>query len=83
MLRKRGVTEDVYGAALQRLRDRAKAALPEPQCPGVEPSHPSVARLYADAIDSHRLSWRLWDALVEGRWLVKPLKGMSAEPTSL
>ena len=30
MLVKRGVTEDVYGAALQRLRDRAKAALPEP-----------------------------------------------------
>ena len=29
MLRKQGVTEDVYGAALQRLRDRAKAALPE------------------------------------------------------
>jgi hypothetical protein len=30
MLVKRGVTEDVYGAALQRLSDRAKAALPEP-----------------------------------------------------
>ena len=83
MLLKRGVTEDVYGAALQRLRDRAKAALPEPQCPGVEPSHPSVARLYADVLDSHRLSFRQWYALAEGRWLVKPLKGMSAEPTSL
>jgi hypothetical protein len=54
MLLKRGVTEDVYGAALQRLRDRAKAGLPEPQCPGVESSHSSVARLDADAIDSHR-----------------------------
>jgi hypothetical protein len=30
MLLKRGVTEDVYGAARQRLRERAKAALPEP-----------------------------------------------------
>ena len=30
MLLKRGVAEDVYGAALQRLRDKAKAALPEP-----------------------------------------------------
>jgi hypothetical protein len=83
MLRKRGVTEDVYGAALQRLSARAKAALPEPQCPGVEPSHSSVARLYADAIDTHRFSWRLWDALVDGRWLVKLFKDMSAEPTSL
>jgi len=54
MLRKRGVTEDVYATALQRLSDRAKAALPEPQCPGVERSHSSVARLYADALDSHR-----------------------------
>jgi len=34
MLRKRGVTEDVYGTALQRLSARAKAGLPEPQCPG-------------------------------------------------
>jgi len=67
MLIKRGVPEGVYGTALQRLSDRAKAELPEPQYPGVEPSHSSVARLYADAIDSHRLSCRLWDALVDGR----------------
>ena len=83
MLLTRGVAEDVYAAALQRLSDRAKAGLPEPQCPGVEPSHSSVARLYADAIDSHRSSCRLWYALVEGRWLVKLFKDMSAEPTSL
>ena len=83
MLLKRGMTEDVYGMALQRLSDTAKAALPEPQCPGVEPSHSSVARLYADAIDSHRSSWRLRYALVEGRWLMKLFKDMSAEPTSL
>ena len=82
MLLKRGVTEDVYGAALQRLSDRAKAALPEPQCPGVEPSHSSVARPYPDALDSHRFSWHLWDALVDGRWLVKLFKDMNAEPTS-
>ncbi len=30
MLRKQGVTGDVYGAALRRLSDKAKAALPEP-----------------------------------------------------
>ncbi len=83
MLRKRGVPEGVYGAALQRLSNRAKAALPEPQCPGVEPSYSSVARLYADAIDNHRSSCRLWDALVDGRWLVKLFKDMNAEPTSL
>jgi hypothetical protein len=83
MLLKRGMTEDVYGMALQRLSDTAKAALPEPQCPGVESSHSSVARLYADAIDTHRLSWRLWDALVDGRWPMRLFKDMSAEPTSL
>jgi hypothetical protein len=83
MLRKRGVTEDVYGTALQRLSDTAKAAWPEPQCPGVESAHSSVARLYADARDSHRLKFRPWYALVAGRWLMKPFKGMSAGPTSL
>ncbi len=34
---KRGAAEDVYAAALQRLSDRARAALPEPQCPAAEP----------------------------------------------
>ena len=83
MLLKRSVTEDVYAAALQRLRDTVRAGLPKPQSPEVEPSHSSVARLYADAIDSHRSSWRLRYALVEGRWLMKLFKDMSAEPTSL
>jgi hypothetical protein len=83
MLRKRGVTEDVYGTALQRLSDRAKAGLPELQCPGVERAHSSVARRYADAHESPRLTFRRGYALRAGRWLVKPLKGMSAEPMSL
>jgi hypothetical protein len=30
MLVKRGVTEDVYAAALQRLRDTVRAGLPKP-----------------------------------------------------
>jgi hypothetical protein len=83
MLLKRGVTEDVYGAALQRLSDKAKAGLPEPQCPGMECSHPSVARLHADARESLRITSRRGYALLTGRWLMKPFKGMSAEPTSL
>ena len=33
---KRGVAEDVYGTALQRLSDMAKAGLPESQCPVAE-----------------------------------------------
>ena len=69
MLLKRGAAEDVSAAALQRLSDTAKAALPEPQCPGVEPSHSSVARLYADARDSSRLTLRRGYALITGRWL--------------
>jgi hypothetical protein len=36
MLLKRGVSEDVYGTAPQRLSDRVKAGLPESQCPVVE-----------------------------------------------
>ena len=34
---KRRVPEDVYGPALQRLSDMAKAKLPESQYPAVEP----------------------------------------------
>ena len=83
MLRKRGGAEDVYVSALQRLSDTAKAALPEPQCPGMECSHPSVARLHADARKSLRSTSRRRYALLAGRWLMKPLKGMNAEPTSL
>jgi hypothetical protein len=83
MLITRGVAEDVYAPALQRLSDRAKAGLPEPQCPGVESAHSSVARLDAAALDNPRSDFRRGYALVDGRWLVKPLKGMSAEPTSL
>ena len=37
MLLKRSATEDVYGAALQRLSARARAGLPESQSPGVQP----------------------------------------------
>jgi len=83
LLLTRGVAEDVYATALQRLSDRAKAGLPEPQCPGVECAHPSVARLYADARESRRFNFCRRYALLVGRWLMKPFKGMSAEPTSL
>src|SRR5215475_475550 len=37
MLVKREVSEGVYDTVLQRLHAMAKAALPESQCPGVEP----------------------------------------------
>jgi hypothetical protein len=46
-------------------------------------SHPSVARLDADARDSSRITLRRGYALITGRWLMKPFKDMSAEPTSL
>ena len=82
MLVKRGMTEDVYGMARQRLNDRAKAGLPEPQCPGMERAHSSVARLYTDALATCQLTFRWPDALSKGRWPMRPFKGMSAEPTS-
>ena len=37
MFVKQGIAEDGYALALQRLNAMAKAALPEPQSPGVEP----------------------------------------------
>ena len=37
MLGKRGAAEDVYAAVLQRLSEKAKTGLCEPQSPGVEP----------------------------------------------
>ena len=36
MFVKRETPEDVYGVVLQRLSDKVKAGLPEPQCPVVE-----------------------------------------------
>ena len=83
MLVKRGITEDVYGMALQRLSDTAKAGLLEPQCPGMERAHSSVARLHTDAPDNCQLTFRWQHALVRGRWPMRPLKDMNAEPTSL
>jgi hypothetical protein len=47
MSEKRETLEDAYGAVLQGPRDRAKATLPEPQSPVVEPSHASPQRLEA------------------------------------
>jgi len=42
---KRGISEDVYDIVPQRLRDMAKAGLPTPQSPAVEPSPSSGPRL--------------------------------------
>jgi hypothetical protein len=58
MFVKRETTEDVDAVVLQRLSDRVKAELPEPQGPGVETSHSSVARLQPDASRSYGLSFR-------------------------
>ncbi len=45
-------------------------------------SHSSGARLSSDAITSHGLRFRSWDALRDGRCPVRALKGMSGAPTS-
>jgi hypothetical protein len=82
MLLKRGVAEDVYGAALQRLRDRVRAGLPQSQSPGVEYAHSSVARLHADARESQRFDFCRWYALLTGRCPMRVLKGMNGRPTS-
>jgi hypothetical protein len=81
MLLKQGVAEDVYAAALQRLRDRVRAGLPQSQSPGVEYAHSSVARLYADARESQRFDFCRWYALLTGRCPMRVLKGMNGRPT--
>ena len=47
MPEKRESPEGAYGAVPQDPRDRAKAALPEPQSPAVEHAHPLLQRLEA------------------------------------
>jgi hypothetical protein len=83
MFVKRGVAEDVYASALQRLSDMVKARLPAPQCPVAVRSRSSVARLDTDAINSHRFTFCPWYAWIDGRWRVKLCKGMNEGPTSL
>jgi hypothetical protein len=82
MLLKRGVAEDVYAAALQRLRDRVRAGLPQSQSPGVEYAHSSVARLYAGARESPRFDFCRGYALLTGRCPMRVFKGMNGGPTS-
>jgi hypothetical protein len=54
------------------------------QCPVVElhTRREHVCHLSSDAITSHGLRFRSWDALRDGRCPVRALKGMSGAPTS-
>jgi hypothetical protein len=81
MVGKRERSEDVYGLVPQRLRDMVRAGLSKPQCPAVEESHSSGARLESGAITSHEFPFLSWYALRDGRCPVRALKGMSGAPT--
>lgn len=78
----RGVAEDVYAAAPQRLSDMVKARRPAPHCLVAVRSRSSGARLDTDAITSHRFTFCPWYALLDGRWRVKLCKGRKEGPTS-
>ncbi len=66
---KREMPEDVYGMVLQRLHDMVRDELPEPQCPAVEPSHSSVARLYTRR---HRYVWNQVSSIPRfDRWAMR------------
>ena len=82
MVGKRGVSEDLYGTALQRLRDMVKAGLPEPQCPVVERHTRREQVCIPDAIESPRLRFCLGYALLEGRCVANAFTGMRGAPTS-
>ena len=76
----RQTTEDVYEVVPQRLRNKAKPELAEPQCPAVERAHPSVARLKPDALGSLGIAVSSGYTLTKQRCLTKTFKGVSGEP---
>ena len=82
MVGKQGTAEDGYAVALQRLDDRAKARLPEPQCPVVEAHTRWKPVCTPNAMGSHGSAFRSWYALSHGRCVANALKGMSGAPTS-
>ena len=74
MLVKREVSEDVYDAGLQRLRDKAKA-----DClnPNVQWWNRTLVGTTSDtgAIGSHRIKFRRWYALLDGTMRSERIEG--------
>jgi hypothetical protein len=58
MSEKRGPPEDAEGVVPQDPRDRAKAALPEPQSPAVEHAYPLLRRLKRSALGGRSFGFR-------------------------
>jgi len=82
MVGKRERSEDVYGMVLQRLHDRVRAALPEPQCPVVEPHTRREHVCIPDAIGRYGIGFLPCHALTDGRCVANACKGMNGAPTS-
>jgi hypothetical protein len=82
MAGKQKMSEDVYGMVLQRLRDRVRAELHEPQCPAVEPHTRWYHVCRPNAIGMHGIDFLLCHALADGRCSVRALKDMNGAPTS-
>src|SRR5262249_35619665 len=82
MPEKRESLEGADSAVPQDPRDKAKAALPEPQSPAVE-MHTRCYSAYNAALPGAARSRFAGRHLrLARRWLAKPLKGMSGAPTS-
>ena len=58
MSEKREPLEDAEGVVPRDPRDRAKAALPEPQSPAVEDAHPLLQRLERSATRGRSFDFR-------------------------
>jgi len=82
MVGKQERSEDGYGMVLQRLRDRVRAALPQPQCPVVELHTRWEHVCIPDAIGMSGIKFLPDSALADGRCVASALKGMSGAPTS-
>jgi hypothetical protein len=82
MPEKRESLEGADSVVPQDPRDKAKAALPEPQSPAVE-MHTRCYSAYNAALPGAARSRFAGRHLrLARRWLAKPLKGMSGSPTS-
>ena len=82
MPEKRESPEGAEGVVPQDPRDKAKAALPEPQSPAVEWHTRCYGVSNAALPGAARSTFAGRHLRLARRWLAKPLKGMSGAPTS-
>src|SRR3954467_14545794 len=82
MPEKREPLEGAEGAVPQDPRDRAKAGLPEPQSPAVQPHTRCYSTSSAASPGGRPFAFADCHLRPGERWVANPLKGMNGAPTS-